>query len=59
MPLVSMNRILATAAEEGYAVGAFNPVDYASMKAIVRAAEEEDAPGAGGTSPGEGPDSGR
>ena len=44
MPLVSMNRILATAAKEGYAVGAFNPVDYASMKAIVRAAEEEDAP---------------
>ncbi len=44
MPLVSMNRILAVAAQEGYAVGAFNPVDYASMKAIVRAAEEENAP---------------
>ncbi len=44
MPLVSINRILAEAAEEGYAVGAFNPVDYASMKAIVHAAEEENAP---------------
>jgi ketose-bisphosphate aldolase len=44
MPLVSMNRVLAAAAKEGYAVGAFNPVDYASMKAIVCAAEEENAP---------------
>ena len=44
MPLVSINPVLAAAAKEGYAVGAFNPVDYASMKAIVRAAEEEDAP---------------
>jgi ketose-bisphosphate aldolase len=39
-----MNRVLAAAAKEGYAVGAFNPVDYASMKAIVCAAEEENAP---------------
>ena len=44
MPLVSMNGILAAAAKEGYAVGAFNPVDYASMKAIMCAAEEENAP---------------
>ena len=35
MPLVSMNGILAAAAKEGYAVGAFNPDDYASMKAIM------------------------
>jgi len=39
-----MNPILQTASKAGYAVGAFNPVDFASMKAIVRAAEEEDAP---------------
>lgn len=44
MSLVSMNPMLQAAAKAGYAVGAFNPVDYASMKAIVRAAEEEDAP---------------
>ena len=44
MSLVSMNPILQAASKAGYAVGAFNPVDYGSMKAIVRAAEEEDAP---------------
>jgi ketose-bisphosphate aldolase len=44
MPLVSMRPMLRAARDEGYAVGAFNPVDYASTKAIVRAAEELDAP---------------
>ncbi len=44
MSLVSLNPILKAASKAGYAVGAFNPVDYASMKAIVRAAEEENAP---------------
>ena len=44
MSLVSMNPMLQAASQAGYAVGAFNPVDYPSMKAIVRAAEEEDAP---------------
>ena len=43
MSLVSMNPILKTASKAGYAVGAFNSVDYASMKAFVRAAEEENA----------------
>lgn len=44
MPLLSMKPILAAARENGYAVGAFNPVDYGTMKAIVEAADELDAP---------------
>lgn len=44
MSLRSMTPMLKSARKAGYAVGAFNPVDYASMKAIVCAAEEEDAP---------------
>lgn len=44
MALVSMKPMLVSARQEGYAVGAFNVVDYASMKAAVRAAEEFDAP---------------
>lgn len=44
MPLVTMKPILAAARTGGYAVGAFNPVDYSTMKAIVIAAEELDAP---------------
>jgi len=44
MALVSMKAMLASARQEGYAVGAFNVVDYASMKAVVRAAEELKAP---------------
>lgn len=44
MPLISITPMLRVARAEGYAVGAFNPVDYASMKAIVNAAEEVDAP---------------
>lgn len=44
MSLVSLTPMLKIVREAGYAVGALNPVDYASMKAIVCAAEEEDAP---------------
>lgn len=44
MGLVSMKPILAAARLQGYAVGAFNPVDFNSMRAIVRAAEEAEAP---------------
>lgn len=44
MPLVSMKPVLAAAKRAGFGVGAFNPVDYNSMKAIVRAAEAADAP---------------
>lgn len=44
MPLISMKPVLRAARDAGYAVGAFNPVDYASMRAIVAAAEAADAP---------------
>jgi len=44
MPLVSMKPILDAALEGGYAVGAFNMVDYNSALAVVRAAEELKAP---------------
>jgi ketose-bisphosphate aldolase len=44
MPLVSMTSMLATARREGWAVAAFNPVDYASARAIVRAAHALAAP---------------
>lgn len=44
MPLVSMKPVLAAAKAGGYAVAAFNPVDYASSKAMVQAAEALDAP---------------
>jgi len=44
MPLVSMKEILRDARRDGYAIAAFNPVNYVSMKAMVRAAEELDAP---------------
>lgn len=44
MPLVSIKPILAEARKNGYAIGAFNPVDYGTMKAIVRAAEKLEAP---------------
>lgn len=44
MPLVSMKGMLRDALRNGRAVGAFNPVDYNSMRAIVRAAEREGAP---------------
>ncbi len=39
-----MSPMLATARREGWAVAAFNPVDYASARAIVQAACELDAP---------------
>jgi len=44
MPLVSLKPVLREAKAKGYAVAAFNPVDYASMKAMVKAAEELKAP---------------
>lgn len=44
MPLVNIKPVLAEAKARGYAVAAFNPVDYASMKAMVKAAEELNAP---------------
>lgn len=44
MPLVNLKPVLAEAKAKGYAVAAFNPVDYASMKAMVAAAEELNAP---------------
>jgi ketose-bisphosphate aldolase len=44
MPLVNLKPVLREAKAKGYAVAAFNPVDYASMKAMVKAAEELEAP---------------
>ena len=44
MPLVNIKPVLAEAKTQGYAVAAFNPVDYASMKAMVAAAEEVNSP---------------
>ena len=44
MPLVNIKPVLAEAKAKGYAVAAFNPVDYASAKAMVKAAEELNAP---------------
>ena len=40
MPLVNLKPVLAEAKAQGYAVAAFNPVDYASMKAMVTAADD-------------------
>lgn len=44
MPLVSLKPVLREAKAKGYAVAAFHPVDYASMKAMIVAAEELKAP---------------
>lgn len=44
MPLVNLKPVLREAKAKGYAVAAFNPVDYASMKAMIVAAEELKAP---------------
>ncbi|WP_126174045.1 class II fructose-bisphosphate aldolase [Altericroceibacterium xinjiangense] len=44
MPLVNMKPLLRDAMENGYAVAAFNLVDYGSTKAMVKAAEELNAP---------------
>lgn len=39
MPLVPMKDLLVKAKAEGYAVGAFSIVDYATPQAVVDAAE--------------------
>lgn len=44
MPLVNLKPLLAEAKANRYAVAAFNPVDYASMRAMIAAAEELNAP---------------
>lgn len=44
MALVTMTEMLKTAKKNRYAVGAFNIVDYSSMKAVVWAAQELKAP---------------
>ncbi|MDK1030884.1 MAG: class II fructose-bisphosphate aldolase, partial [Planctomycetia bacterium] len=44
MALETMTEMLKRAREGQYAVGAFNIVDYTSMRAVVRAAEELSAP---------------
>ncbi len=40
MPLVNMKPLLRHAMDNGYAVAAFNLVDYNTTKAMVKAAEE-------------------
>lgn len=44
MTLVSLKPVLAAALKERYAVAAFNPVDFNSMRAMIEAAVECDAP---------------
>lgn len=44
MSLVNMTKMLTRAREQQYAVGAFNILDYISMKAVVAAAAELSAP---------------
>jgi ketose-bisphosphate aldolase len=44
MPLTSMSQMLIDARANKYAVGAFNILDYNSMKAVVEAAEELKSP---------------
>ena len=44
MPMVNMKPLLRDAMENGYAVAAFNLVDYNTTKAMVKAAEELNAP---------------
>jgi len=44
MPLVNMKPVLREAMEQGYAVAAFNLVDYGTTKAMVQAAAELNAP---------------
>ena len=43
MPLVNMKPLLRDAMDNGYAVAAFNLVDYGTTKAMVAAAEESGA----------------
>jgi ketose-bisphosphate aldolase len=44
MPLVNMKPLLRHAMDNGYAVASFNLVDYGTVKAMVKAAEELNAP---------------
>lgn len=44
MPLENIKAMLERASNSGYAVGAFNILDYNSTKAVVRAAEDLSAP---------------
>ncbi len=44
MPLVNMKPVLREAMEQGYAVAAFNLLDYGTTKAMIKAAEELNAP---------------
>ncbi len=44
MPMVNMKPLLRDAMDNGYAVAAFNLVDYNTTKAMVKAAEELNAP---------------
>ena len=44
MPLVNMKPVLREAMAQGYAVAAFNLVDFGSTKAMIKAAEELEAP---------------
>lgn len=44
MPLVNMKPLLRDAMDNGYAVAAFNLVDYGTTKGMVQAAEELNAP---------------
>ena len=44
MPLVNMKPLLRDAMDNGYAVAAFNLVDYGTTKAMIKAAEELKAP---------------
>ena len=44
MPLVNMKPVLREAMAKGYAVAAFNLVDFGTTKAMIKAAEELEAP---------------
>jgi ketose-bisphosphate aldolase len=44
MPLTNMSQMLQDARKGGYAIGAFNILDYNSFKAVVEAAEEVRSP---------------
>jgi ketose-bisphosphate aldolase len=44
MPLVNMKPVLREAQKQGYAVAAFNLLDYGTTKAMIKAAEELEAP---------------
>ncbi|WP_404712865.1 ketose-bisphosphate aldolase [Sphingomonas sp. MMS24-J13] len=44
MPLVKMKPVLLEAMEQGYAVAAFNLLDFSTTKAMIKAAEELEAP---------------